>query len=72
MGRAKLKACYTLSELASMSGISRWRVRRLLERNGVAIAKSGSDRVVFLSALKKALPELWDSILERSAASENA
>jgi len=64
---AKLKACYTIPELAELAGISRWRVRRLLEKNGVQLGRNGSDRVVYLSALKRALPDLWDSILDRAA-----
>lgn len=68
MARAKLRACYTLSELAAMAGISRWRVRRILERGGVEIHRNGSDRLVYLSAIKRALPDLWDSILDRASA----
>ena len=62
---ARLKACYSIPEIAHMAGISRWQVRRLLDANGVELGRNGRTRVVFLSALKRALPELWDSILDR-------
>jgi len=69
-GGAELKAAYSIPELAEMSGMDRHRVRRMLESNGVELKRSGRAILVFTSALRRALPDLWDSILDREAANE--
>jgi hypothetical protein len=67
MPGAKLKAAYSIPELARMSGMHRHKVRRLLEANGVELGRQGRVLVVYLSALKRALPDLWEGILDRAA-----
>lgn len=69
---AKLKAAYTLGELQEMSGLSQYRLKKLLVSNGVEIARSGNRPVVFLNGLKTGLPDLWESILEVVALSRAA
>lgn len=61
------KAFYSTGELATMTGTDRRQLLRLLRSNGVEIARSGKKYVVFLNGLKQALPDLWDSILDRDA-----
>lgn len=60
-----LKAVYTLGELAHLAGISRWRMTRELEATGVTIHRRGRWRIVYLGALRRGNPELWDGILYR-------
>jgi hypothetical protein len=59
------QALYTIPELADLVGISRWRLRRLLERADIEMHRSGRIRVVYLSSISQALPELWQSIVAR-------
>lgn len=63
---AKLKAVYTLTELAGLSGISRRRVLRLLGTNHVRVNRSGRSLIVLAGDLKKGFPGLWDSVVECS------
>lgn len=70
-GGAKLQAWYTIAELRELTGRSRWEVRGLLKSKGVELSKSGRKDIVYLVALKRALPDLWDSILERLAAAND-
>jgi hypothetical protein len=65
-----LKAAYTIPEIAALAGISRGRARRILESNHVELRRNGRVIVVYLSALKRALPDLWESILDREAAND--
>jgi hypothetical protein len=58
----RLKACYTVRELAEDSGLTRWQVIRLLNRAGIS-SRIGRQRVVYLSVLRKSLPELWESMV---------
>lgn len=62
-----MRAVYTVPELATLAGISRWRMGRLLATNGVRFRRIGFRRTVLLSDLRLAFPELWDSILDREA-----
>lgn len=64
----ELKSVYKISELAQMAGISRHRMRRLLDSGGVQLANCGSDKVVLLAALREAMPLLWESLLDRASA----
>jgi hypothetical protein len=65
MSTRTLKAAYGIPELAEMGGMRPDQVRRLLVSNGVKLSKNGRIYVVFLSELKRALPDLWESILDR-------
>jgi len=65
---AQLKAAYSIPELAEMAGMPRGKVRRMLDSNGVQLRRNGRVYVVFLSALRRALPDLWDSIQDRAIA----
>jgi len=57
-----IQAFYSLPELARASGISRFKLRRMLESKGIAFERSGRSVLVGLSELEKKYPELWDSI----------
>lgn len=69
--RFSRQSFYSIGELARMSGVSARRVSRLLESNGVRFSRigqplgragrSGQKRVVFLSELERAMPDLVDS-----------
>ena len=61
----KLQSIYTIGQLARLAGISKWRVVRTLQSNGVPIRKSGNCRVVGLKDLRDGLPWFWDSIVDR-------
>lgn len=68
---------YTLGELARMSGVSQDRVETLLVSNGVRFSttgepigrrgQNGRKRIVFLSELERAMPELVDSVRFRKS-----
>lgn len=57
-----IQAFYSLPELADASGISRFKLRRMLESKGITFERSGRSVLVGLSELEKKYPELWDSI----------
>lgn len=65
MTKPKLKAAYSIPELAEMSGLDVDRVRRILKSNGVTLSRNGRVYLVWLSDLKRCLPDLWESIQER-------
>lgn len=60
----ELKPSYSVAEMASLLRMPAHRARRLLEKLGVLSADGGRTRVVWVSALRKAAPEVWDSIVE--------
>ena len=61
----KVKVSYTIAELCSLTGWSRWKMVRCLRANGVELHKSGPrGRMVMLSQIRKYFPDLWDSILD--------
>lgn len=64
----ELKAVYSISELARMAGISHQRMRRLLDSGGVQLSQCGANKVVFLAALREAMPMLWESMIDRASA----
>ena len=64
MKRAKLKAFYSVPELAEMTGVGRGQLRRLLESNGVVLHRNGRKLVVYLSDIKRSMPDLWESTLD--------
>lgn len=59
-----LKASYTVCELASMAGQSRYVTLKALESTNVPIYSRGRVLTVYLSDLRERHPALWDSILE--------
>jgi plasmid maintenance system antidote protein VapI len=63
---SEIKVVYTIPELARMLRISRFRVARLLKASNVQTRRSGRSILVFLSEIKKALPELWESMQEQA------
>jgi len=68
----QLKAAYSVPELAEMSGLQVDRVRRMLVSNGVKTERNGRVIVVYLSQIKRAMPDLWESILDRLALTQAA
>ena len=64
--RAKPQAWFTVTELATMAGVSRRRMQRLLETNKVHPKRTGGRTVVFLYQLRNGFPELWYSLKERA------
>jgi hypothetical protein len=69
--KAKLKAVYTVTELARMAGVDKRQLVRRLEHRGVRLDGGGRGwaRVVYLASLRAGMPDLWDSILDREALS---
>ena len=67
MTQAKLRAFYTVAELARMAGVSTKAMRRRLEAEGVELRperpRRGQPRVVCLCQIKQAWPDLWDSMV---------
>jgi hypothetical protein len=58
---------YSVTELAMLAGVSRYRMGRFLAANGLRPYLSGKGRrVVLLAQIKKVMPELWESIEERA------
>jgi hypothetical protein len=68
----ELRAVYRIPELARLAGISRWRMRRLLEEGGVELSRSGRMRLVYLADVQRALPVLWESLMQRALAGPGA
>jgi hypothetical protein len=66
---AQLKAIYSVTELATLSGLSRYQVHRLLRSNRVNALRPGARKKVGvpLDSLREALPTVWESILTRRA-----
>lgn len=54
---------YTVQELSRLVGITRKRMRRLLDDHGCRYTMSGAYRYVSLVALRDCLPDVWDSVL---------
>lgn len=64
-----LKAAYTVSELAEMSGLSADQIGRIADQAGLCGNREPrKKRRIWLSELKSRCPELWESILDRLAA----
>jgi hypothetical protein len=62
------QAVYTIGELARLSGLSRYRMLRMLKGAGVKVHRSGRVFVVFLADLNTAFPKLWRSLALRKVA----
>jgi excisionase family DNA binding protein len=58
----KLKLAYTISELAQMTGFTRFQLYRLLDQAGLKNLRPGKKRLVYLSQLRKCASELFDSL----------
>ena len=60
-----VRATYTVAELSRMTGMSQHRVKQALKRNGVNLVADGGSQspTVPLSEFKRALPEVWESVL---------
>lgn len=56
-----LKAVYTVGELATMAGLERRRMGRLLDKAGVSYITVGRVRMVAISELQKKCGSLWES-----------
>lgn len=61
---AKLKALYSVGELAKLAGLSRHQMRRIVDRHmGRGTGGERSRRMVPVAEFRAACPELWESIL---------
>ena len=58
----RLRAVFSVTELAQMAGISRHAMSRMLKATAVPIRRTGHKRHVFLSDLRIAMPYLWQSM----------
>ena len=58
-----LQLIYTPTQLAQLTGISRWQAIRLVEQAGIPWQRNGRNRFIYLSQLKEALPLVWDSLV---------
>ena len=58
------QALYTIPELATLIGLPRGRMRRLLDHHGCRYTESGKGTYyVSIAALRECLPDVWDSAL---------
>lgn len=63
--RSARKVVYTIRELAEMMGVPKKRAVLILRSNGVKTHWAGQARIVFLSSIDQALPDLVDSVRYR-------
>ena len=61
-GRPDVKALYKIAELCRFTGMTRYRLRRLLEERGVKCISVGEAPYVPLSEIQERIPELWRSL----------
>ena len=61
-GKPDVKALYKIAELCRFAGMSRYRLRRLLEQRGVKCIVAGEAPYVPLSEIQEKIPELWRSL----------
>lgn len=63
--RFEVKPIYRVTELATMVGMSRFQMTRLLRRHGVEVTPGarGIPAMVTLMAIRVGLPDVWESIL---------
>lgn len=59
----RIKACYTVPELAEMMGMDRTAMRRLLVRRSVKIDRTSRVWRVWLLDLRESVPEAWESLI---------
>ena len=58
---------YSITELAALGGISRFKMRRLLDARGVPRTRVGRKDWVLVIDLKEAWPRLWATLVECQA-----
>jgi hypothetical protein len=58
---SRLRAVFSVTELAELANISRQRMGRILHAVGVPRRRLGKKRFIFLRDVKPAAPELWKS-----------
>lgn len=56
------RVVFSVRELADMAGMEKRAMARMLESNGITYSRTGNKRVVFLSDLHAAMPQLVDSV----------
>lgn len=58
------QAAYSVGELSQMTGLSKYRVERVLASNGVEMMETGAQnkRLVFAAELERKMPDLVDSV----------
>ena len=63
--RFEVRPIYRVSELATMVGMSKWAMMRMLRRHQVDITMGGKGQpaMVTLIAIRVGLPDVWESIL---------
>lgn len=62
-GRAtSRKVVFTMAELSTLVGMSSYRTENLLRSNQVPIHRMGSRKVVLISSIESAFPDLTDAV----------
>lgn len=56
------RVIFTVPELSRMAGISFFKMNKILAANKVPMHTNGKTRVVMLSSLEHAFPQLMDSV----------
>lgn len=56
------RAVFSVSELAELSGITRWRMTRLLNNSSVPMRRNGSRLIVMRHELEDAIPGYADAL----------
>jgi hypothetical protein len=60
--RLERRALYSIAELARVGNVPAWQLRRILQRHGVALLRSGRLYYVTLGEVQRKIPPLWESI----------
>ena len=61
-GRIRARAAYSIAELASFTGLTRYVVRGLLDAYGVQLLRSGRKLLVPLTEIEDKVPLLWRNL----------
>jgi len=61
----ELAVVFSMGELATLCGVPRKRLRRLLETNGVKLLRSGRTYIVSRIALAETLPDIYEGLRQR-------
>jgi hypothetical protein len=59
----RLKASYTVTELAQLADVSRFKLWRMILAEDVRTIRTGRSVLVPLVALRVAFPDLWESMV---------
>jgi hypothetical protein len=62
MAALPVRALYTIAELATAAGRTRWQIERVLGRAGVRWVSAGRARFVSLADLEMRVRPLWEGI----------